>query len=75
MKNMQSLTDGERNDAARADKLCDMHNQLAHLEDGNGRATDVWHILLALRGLAKREGFDLRETFDDAMRFDPEHGR
>jgi hypothetical protein len=75
MKNTQPLTDVERNDAALADKLCDMHNQLAGLEEGNGRATDVWHILLTLRGLAKREGFDLRDTFDDAMQFDPEHGR
>jgi hypothetical protein len=73
MKNTQPLTNDERNDATRADALCDMHNNLAGLEEGNGRATDVWHILLALRGLAKREGFDLRETFEDAMRFDPKH--
>jgi hypothetical protein len=74
MRTTQSLTADERNDATRADTLCDMHNTLAGLEEGNGRAVDVWHILLALRGLAKREGFDLRETLEDAMRFDPEHG-
>lgn len=58
-------------DAQNAELLCDLHNAITGLEVGNLRKTDVWHILVTLRALARRECFDLRETFEDAMRFDP----
>lgn len=53
--------------ANRAEVLCDRHNELGELETGNGRETDIWHVIQAFRVLAKRDGFSLAQVIESAM--------